>query len=274
MSKLYKTSVQDRPTLQTRYAGYGKSLTASLVSGLLGCAAVCLALAMLVIAHEIVSETNTEVPEHLTVKLKKPVPKKPETPVSGAPERVVTVPASPFQLKEEPREADPEKPEFLEVPEPVESDLIVLEELDEHPFEEEKEEVEAEPDTRVAETETKPVRRQGPSQAEIEERERRRRAALAQKITRTAQLVGGRVTPHYPRSARRKRLEGRVVITVTVGPDGEVSSCKVSQSSGHAVLDQSALSAARRHRFIPAKNGLGQAVSVKKLMPFNFRLAG
>ena len=274
MNQEYNKNVQARPSLQTRYTGFGKPLSASVASGVFGCAAIGLILAFVVIAHDLISETNTEVPESLTIAVKKSPRKKAETPVSNAPDRVVTVPGgAPLIRKQEESDLAQERPEFVEISEPETPDLLVLEELDEHPFEEEKEVEPPKEETRTAQTETKPARRKGPSRAELEERERRRRAALASKITQTAKLVGSRVTPHYPRSARRKGLEGRVVITVTVGPSGKVSQCSVSQSSGHAVLDQSALSAARRHRFIPAKNGLGQPVSVKKLMPFNFRLA-
>lgn len=209
----------------------------------------------------------------MTTVLEKPV-KKPPKPVTSGPVRLITAPGGPTLVQAPTEEAPQETTEFVEIPEPEQPDLLVLEELDEHPFEEEKEAPPTPKETRTAKVEPKPVQRKGPSKAELEERERRRVAALARKITRDAQLKGSRVQPDYPRSAIRKGLEGVVVVRVTVGPNGRVSSCQISQSSGHAILDRSAVDAARRHRFSPAQNGLGQAVSVTKLMPFKFRLTG
>lgn len=53
----------------------------------------------------------------------------------------------------------------------------------------------------------------------------------------------------YPRVARQKGWQGRVGITVTVGPDGSVQNAVLSLSSGYGVLDEEAMRAVRRHRF-------------------------
>ena len=98
-------------------------------------------------------------------------------------------------------------------------------------------------------------------------------ASLARKIAREPSLIS-RSTPTYPRTARKKGLEGKVIITITIGSTGKVAASYVSQSCGHPSLDSSALSAVRNYRFKPAINGLGQAVPVKRKIPFNFQLAG
>lgn len=114
------------------------------------------------------------------------------------------------------------------------------------------------------------------SERRAEEKRRRdaakRQAALARKIVQKAGVVS-RATPVYPKSARRKGIEGKVVVTVTVSPSGKVSSAVVSRSSGNGSLDKAAVNAARRYRFSPAKNGLGQSVTAKKAIPFSFRLS-
>lgn len=99
-----------------------------------------------------------------------------------------------------------------------------------------------------------------------------RRAALARKVVRGASVTS-RATPVYPRSARRRGQEGKVIVTVTVAPSGRVTSPRISKSSGIPALDSSALKAAQKFRFQPARNGLGSPVSTKKSIPFTFRLS-
>lgn len=60
-------------------------------------------------------------------------------------------------------------------------------------------------------------------------------------------------TPEYPPLARRRGEQGRVVLHVTVSESGTVATINISQSSGFALLDQSALTAVRGWRFVPAK---------------------
>lgn len=61
-----------------------------------------------------------------------------------------------------------------------------------------------------------------------------------------------RITPVYPRSARRKGREGRVTLDVCVSPEGKVVDATVVASSGFADLDHSALDAASSARFASA----------------------
>lgn len=75
--------------------------------------------------------------------------------------------------------------------------------------------------------------------------------------------------PVYPPDARRDRITGSGVATITVDPkSGRVASAKMSQSTGSRILDKAALSAFRRWRFKP-----GAPVAVVNL-PVSFTLAG
>ena len=61
-----------------------------------------------------------------------------------------------------------------------------------------------------------------------------------------------RITPVYPRSARRKGREGCVTLDVRVSPEGNVVDADIVASSGFADLDHAALDAASSARFAPA----------------------
>ena len=77
--------------------------------------------------------------------------------------------------------------------------------------------------------------------------------------------------PRYPLSARRRGLEGEVLLRVGVGSDGAVQNVSLWRSSGHGVLDRAALDAVRVWRFLPARRGtvpLAQEIFV----PIKFRL--
>lgn len=266
--------MQTPPALQTRLSGYGKRLSVSFLVAALGTGALCGVLALITHARQVFVETSV-VSESLTMHSVEPVRKKTKPQVDSAPQRLITVPSGPPFPLVQPPVPSYEVPKFVEVPPTLEPtlDLPVLEELDsENPFEENTGPKQKTKQSSAVAKNITPVKRSGPSQADLERREQQRRASLARKIAQQASVIS-RGTPDYPKSARRKGLEGRAVVVVTVETSGKVSSCQITQSSGHSSLDQSALSAARRYRFRPAKNGLGQAVSVKKAIPFNFQLS-
>jgi protein TonB len=81
----------------------------------------------------------------------------------------------------------------------------------------------------------------------------------------------GNVPPVYPYRARRKEIEGRVVLRVRVLPGGTARSVEVLSSSGHAILDRAALKAVRAWRFVPAKRA-GVPVAGAIDVPITFRL--
>ena len=77
--------------------------------------------------------------------------------------------------------------------------------------------------------------------------------------------------PKYPSVARSRGWEGKVVLQVRVSADGESEGVSVSQSSGHDILDEAAVSAVEGWRFKPAKRG-DTAVASTVSVPINFKL--
>jgi protein TonB len=78
--------------------------------------------------------------------------------------------------------------------------------------------------------------------------------------------------PAYPLVARRLGMEGVVLLEVLVAPDGRAADVRVTQSSGHAPLDDSALRTVReRWHFIPAQRD-GRPVESRVTVPIRFRL--
>jgi TonB family protein len=92
--------------------------------------------------------------------------------------------------------------------------------------------------------------------------------AIQHRLSRSLLLIGGiavcagtasadnvhraivsRVTPQFPEIARRMHVSGKVVLLVTIQPDGTVSSTKVE--SGHALLAPAAQDAVSHWRFAP-----------------------
>jgi periplasmic protein TonB len=65
-------------------------------------------------------------------------------------------------------------------------------------------------------------------------------------------------TNDYPSRALQQEREGTTGFTVTVGPNGRVTDCQISSSSGHPDLDQATCTnVTRRARFDPALDGNG-----------------
>lgn len=77
--------------------------------------------------------------------------------------------------------------------------------------------------------------------------------------------------PPYPLAARRQGAEGRVVLRAQVLEDGHCAEVRIVRSSGHALLDETALATVRRWRFVPATRA-GKAVSSWVEVPIHFQL--
>ncbi|MDT8334426.1 MAG: energy transducer TonB, partial [Desulfurivibrionaceae bacterium] len=61
--------------------------------------------------------------------------------------------------------------------------------------------------------------------------------------------------PEYPSLARRRHLQGTVVLEVSVSAEGAVEELRVEESSGHKVLDRAALRAVGDWLFEPGRRG-------------------
>lgn len=79
-----------------------------------------------------------------------------------------------------------------------------------------------------------------------------------------------RYKPAYPAEARAQRLEGIVLLLVSVDANGRVTDASVCRGCGHTMLDRAALDAVRSWRFEPARQN-GNAVSAQVEIPVRFR---
>ena len=79
--------------------------------------------------------------------------------------------------------------------------------------------------------------------------------------------------PAYPSISRRMGEQGKVLLRVHVEASGLPSSVEVRTSSGSERLDQAALEAVRRWKFVPAKQG-DKAVPAYVVVPILFNLRG
>ncbi len=77
--------------------------------------------------------------------------------------------------------------------------------------------------------------------------------------------------PPYPLAARRQGLEGTALLSVHVREDGWCTEVRLKQSSGHASLDNAALTTVQRWRFVPARRG-NTPVDSWVDQPIRFRL--
>ncbi len=92
-------------------------------------------------------------------------------------------------------------------------------------------------------------------------------AASEPRVTLPVPLL--RPPPVYPKAARRKGIEGTVLVEVLVGRDGLVEKARVVKSVRG--LDKAALAAARRWVFDPARSG-DKPVAARVTVPIEFKL--
>ncbi len=77
--------------------------------------------------------------------------------------------------------------------------------------------------------------------------------------------------PYYPSAAKKRGVQGKVLLSVVVKTDGTPLSVDVSRSSGSSTLDVAALEAVRQWRFVPAKKS-GQPVQAEVVVPVEFKI--
>lgn len=77
--------------------------------------------------------------------------------------------------------------------------------------------------------------------------------------------------PTYPDLARRRGWEGDVLLRLTITAKGDVEKVVVLESSGHRLLDRSALRQVRRWQFRAAQQN-GRPVTSEVDLPVKFRL--
>ena len=61
--------------------------------------------------------------------------------------------------------------------------------------------------------------------------------------------------PRYPRNARRRGYEGKVILEVLVNEEGRVEDFRIFESSGYQVLDRAAMKSVQSWLFEPGRRG-------------------
>jgi len=79
--------------------------------------------------------------------------------------------------------------------------------------------------------------------------------------------------PAYPAESRRRGEEGRTLLRVRVLADGSPEEIHLHLGSGFERLDQAAIDAVRRWKFVPAQQG-GSAIAAWVIVPIQFSLRG
>jgi|GEM_PF-1147202 len=79
------------------------------------------------------------------------------------------------------------------------------------------------------------------------------------------------IRPYYPLGARLRGEEGAVTLRVWVNDSGRARRCEVVRSSGYPALDQSAVDAARRARYVSTQPGAWRA-ETETTLTFRFKL--
>jgi periplasmic protein TonB len=77
--------------------------------------------------------------------------------------------------------------------------------------------------------------------------------------------------PEYPSLARRRNWQGTVILSVVVAVTGKGKSIQIHRSSGHTILDKSALQSVNSWHFLPGTRG-NNTIEMEVLVPVHFRL--
>ncbi len=77
--------------------------------------------------------------------------------------------------------------------------------------------------------------------------------------------------PEYPQRAQQRRIEGKVLLRITVSSRGAVKQVKVVESSGYSILDRAAVDGVEKWVFEPAKRD-GVPVETEILHYITFKL--
>jgi protein TonB len=85
-------------------------------------------------------------------------------------------------------------------------------------------------------------------------------------------VVLDRVLPDYPAEARRRRIEGLVVLEAILDRAGRIEDGSLRVRRSPPLLDDAALAAVRRWRFSPGRDQTGTAVRVRLEIPVRFVL--
>jgi protein TonB len=121
----------------------------------------------------------------------------------------------------------------------------------------------------VALAAVKPIEMATPPSGRLKTDAREAEPAAAGAGAMPSYRVGPR--PAYPVKARRLHQEGVVMLRVRISPRGQTQEVSVSGTSGHPLLDKTALDAIKKWSFHPAIRG-GRAIEAEVTIPIEFKL--
>jgi len=98
------------------------------------------------------------------------------------------------------------------------------------------------------------------------------RALAADWVRKVNLAISTRALRDYPRSALRAQLQGSVLLAVQVDTKGRLSAVELKQSSGHSLLDEAALAAARALQELPAPPEALHSQLRPIRIPINYRV--
>lgn len=78
-------------------------------------------------------------------------------------------------------------------------------------------------------------------------------------------------SPSYPIEAKRRNIQGKVLVKVLVKTDGNPDSVDIARSSGNSSLDEAAIDAVRNWHFVPARQG-NKSVQASVIVPVEFKI--
>jgi protein TonB len=82
-----------------------------------------------------------------------------------------------------------------------------------------------------------------------------------------------RISNNYPSRAVRQEIEGNVGVSVVISPEGRVTACSVSASSGSDILDEAACDGMQRYaRYNPALDDAGNPTTGRDSMTIVYQL--
>ena len=92
-------------------------------------------------------------------------------------------------------------------------------------------------------------------------------------LSKASYKIGSIKNPHppYPIVARKKGLQGKLILKVSINNDGSVKNVVVGKSSGHKILDKVSKETVEKWVFIPAKK-MGKPVEANIKVPIRFLL--
>lgn len=96
------------------------------------------------------------------------------------------------------------------------------------------------------------------------------RAVQDYQLSKAVEVLS-QVKPEYPAALRAMGMEGRAVVKVTIGPDGQVEEAEIVTAT-NPLFGESALDAVKRWRFTRSLDDAGSPLRVIKIITVNFAL--